>query len=395
MAENSEQDSEAQKSLWIRIRDSLLSHLRSLRLTKEQALHAGRTGLQAAVAVAATFVAMRALGMPEKFVGLISAIFVLQPSVGNTLVTAIDRLLATIVGSVVGALCISLIPYGYGTAVSLAVTMFAINAIAGIRPDWQYGVVAGLAIALGGDGNTMETALDRFWAIALGGSIGVAVSLIVWPDTGNKRTRRKLSTALMACSELLDTMIAAVAGGKAEEVDHAMQNYSSAIGEARAAAEGVVLADSKPLENRIDQTEKLYTSILMLKRVTEANDSQAIADQPAMREAIDGFRCCAGDLVEQLAREETLTDDALDTLKDDLEKVRACAMNDSEERFEVLLDNALMFGLGEIVLSIENLKNAYDRNYRGSIIDWSADLASGRFRRPDLDPSKLNPLNGR
>ncbi len=382
-------------ALWRRVRDSILHHLRSLRLTKEQALHAGRTGLQAAVAVAATFLAMRALGMTETFVGLISAIFVLQPSVGNTLVTAIDRLLATIVGSVVGALCISLIPYGYGTAISLAVTMFIINAIAGVRPDWQYGVVAGLAIALGGESNTVDTALARFYAIALGGVIGVGVSLIVWPDTGGKRTRRKLSTALLACSELLDSMIAAVAGGKAEQVDHAMQNYSSAISEARAAAEGVVLADSKPLENRIDQTEKLYTSILLIKRVTDANDARAIADQPAMRDAIDRFRDCAADLVQQLARKETLADEALDTLKARLDEVRDCAQDDSEEQFEVLLDNALLFGLGEIVLSIENLKNAYDKTYRGSIIDWSADLARGHIRRPHLDPGKLNPLRGR
>lgn len=383
------------KTLWTRVRDSILSHLQSLRLTKEQALHAGRTGLQAAVAVSATFVAMRALGITETFVGLISTIFVLQPSVGNTLVTAIDRLLATIVGSVVGALCIWLIPYGYGTAISLAVTMFAINAIAGVRPDWQYGVVAGLAIALGGEGNAMDTALARFWAIALGGVIGVVVSLVVWPDTGSKRTRRKLSSALLSCSELLDAMIAAVAGGKAEQVDHAMQNYSSAISEARAAAEGVVLADSKPLENRIDQTEKLYTSIIMIRRVTEANDASAIADQPAMRQAIDRFRDCANDLVQQLANKETLPDEALDSLKACLDKVRDCAREDSQEHFEVLLDNALLFGLGEIVLSIENLKNAYDKSYRGSIIDWSADLARGHIRRPHLDPSKLNPLSGR
>lgn len=383
------------ETFWGRVQGLIISHLRGLRLTKQQALHAGRFGLQAAVAVAVTFLAMRALGMPEKFVGLISAIFVLQPSVGNTLINAIDRLLATIVGSVVGALCIYLIPYGYGTAISLAITMFAINAIAGVRPDWQYGAVAGLAIALGGESNAVDTALDRFWAIALGGAIGVAVSLMVWPDTGSKRTRRKLSTALYACSDLLDSMIAAASGGKAEEIDSAMQNYSSAMSEARAASEGIVLADSGPLEMRIDQTEKLYTSILLLKRVTEANEAQAIADQPAMREAIDSFRACASDLVEQLAQNEALPDEALKTLKDDLDRVRDCAKEDSEERFEAMLDHALLFGLGEIVLSIENLKNAYDKTYRGSVLDWSADLAKGHFRRPDIDPQKLNPLNGK
>ncbi|MEL6297227.1 MAG: FUSC family protein [Pseudomonadota bacterium] len=376
--------------------DSITNRLRGWGITYESALYALHLAVQSAAAVAITFVVMRTLGMSEMFVGALSAVLVIQPSVGNTLSAAIDRALATFVGSVIGVLTIFAIPFGYGTAVSLAITMFVINLAAGFRPDWRYGVVAGVAIALGAESNAIDTALDRFLAIMLGGGIGVAVALLVWPETASRRTGRKLRTALHACADLLSGKISKAAGVAGDEdTDDARQRYTSAISEARTAADGVQLADSSPLEQRIDQVEKLYTSIVLIERIGDASKDSSVADHEDLQNALTDFRETACDVIKSIAEDAERDDGAFDALQSKLDQARGSVRQDSDDRFGSMLDNALAFALGEIALSLENLKNAYDEEYSGSVLDWSAGLARGEVRSPQIDLKRANPLQSR
>jgi len=354
-------------------------------LSEEQTLYALHLAVQSAVAVAVTFIAMRTLGMPEKFVGLLSAVLVIQPSVGNTLSAAVDRALATVVGSVIGLACIFAIPFGYGTAISLAIAMFAINLVAGFRPDWRYGVVAGVAIALGAESQAVDTAVDRFLSIVLGGSIGVAVALLVWPETASRRADRKLRSALNACADLLSANIARATGNGDSDVDKARQRYTNAISEARTAAGGVNIADDSPIDARLDQIEKLYTSIVLIERVSDADEDAAVANGSNFNEALSGFRKKACDIISCLTDGKAISDDAFDELRQLRDEALENAQHDSDAKLASMLDHALGFGLGEIALSLENLKNAFDETYQGSVLDWSANLARGDLQRPNIN----------
>jgi uncharacterized membrane protein YgaE (UPF0421/DUF939 family) len=94
-----------------------------------------RLAIQSACAATVTFLAMQWAGLPEKFVGVLSSVLVVQPSAGNTIGAAWDRILATLIGCIIGIVCLTLLPGGYGTAVALAVAMLAMNAVAGFRPE--------------------------------------------------------------------------------------------------------------------------------------------------------------------------------------------------------------------------------------------------------------------
>lgn len=341
-------------------------------LTQQKPWDAAHLAVQSATAAVAVFVAMQALGMPEKFVGVLSAVLVIQPSVGNTIVEAGDRVVATIVGSIVGVICLFLLPYGYGTAIALAVTMLVINAAAGFRPDWRYGVVAGVALALGSEQNAMQTAQERSLAIALGAFIGVAVSVVVWPDTASKRANRHINSALFAAAEMLDRLIGHAAGNaEPDDVQGIRQRFGAALSSARQAADGIRFADSRAVEDRIEQTQRLHQSLTTIERVSQARRQAGIEDNAELSEAIETVRKEACEAVLSLAREGRLDEGELDNVIEAVERAKDTPRN--SERIASMLDNALVFALGEVTLSLRNLKRAFEEDYEGSMLDWGSD----------------------
>ncbi|MDF1658793.1 MAG: FUSC family protein [Verrucomicrobiales bacterium] len=157
-----------------------------------------RLGIQSSVAAAVLFVVMQYFELPEKFVGVLSAVLVVAPGIGGTLSKAKDRFLSTVVGCIVGSVCLLALPGGYGTAVGLAVSMLLMNLLVGFFPDWRYGIVAAVALALGSDGDVWQTAFDRCFAIGLGVVIGTSASLVVWPEKSSTRADHSLQAAIKA-----------------------------------------------------------------------------------------------------------------------------------------------------------------------------------------------------
>ncbi len=339
-------------------------------LSQQKPWDAAHLAVQSAVAASAAFVLMRALGLEEAFVAVLSAVLVIQPSVGNTLAEAGDRVAATIVGSIAGITCLFLLPSGYGTAISLAITMLVINALAGFRPDWRYGVVAGVALALGSEHNVMETAQARALAIALGAFTGVAVSLVVWPDTASKRASRHINTALLAAADLLDQLIAPDNEETGRKIEAAHAQFNAGIASAREAAAGIQWADGTAIDQRISQTDRLYKSLIFIQRANAARQEAGVEENRELSKAIDVIRKEAKEAVCFLAEDGHLRDGELSDVKEALEEAKKLPR--TEERLDTLTDNALVFALSEVTLSLRNLKRAFDEEYQGSMLDWGA-----------------------
>jgi len=184
-----------------------------------------RRAAQSAVAASASFVIMDALGLQELFLGVISAVLIITPSVGGTMGAAFTRLQATAVGSLISLTCLLVLPDAWNTAAALAVSMLVVGGVTGIRPEWSYGAVAAIGIALPGDMGLFETASARALAIAVGATTGVLVSLLVWPDRAESRFDRHFRTALRAsATRLSDALVAATA----ERADAAPPEHVSA-----------------------------------------------------------------------------------------------------------------------------------------------------------------------
>lgn len=305
---------------------------------------AARLGVQAAVAAAAQYSIMRALEMPEQFVGIISAVLVVQPSIGNTLVAAQHRFVATVIGCVVGVASFLLLPDGYGTAVALAVAMLAMNVLAGLKPRWRYGVVAAIALALGSEGNIVQTSIDRILSIGLGVVVGTVVSLVVWPEKSSARAKRHLRDALDSiCDGLQQSIDASTSDESVSELD-AKRRFAREISKARDAASAVRIADDSQLREDIDNTERLYHATLILLRVSEEIDAQ--------EEGGDELTQRLNDIGDRMCQAISKISDKRESLNGELEKIRSQldGFRDQIEQFpsSATSVHALHFGLDEI-----------------------------------------------
>ena len=323
-------------------------------ISQREARDAARLALQSAVAAAAMFSLMQATGMAEKFVGVLSAVLVVQPSIGNTLVKAWERFAATLIGIVIGGACLWIMPDGYGSAAALALSMLVLNAVTAFRPAWRYGVVAAVALALGSDADIAATALDRSLAIGIGVVIGVIVSFVIWPDSAEKRSDRFTRSALRACADCLDRAIDAAARDETSDLSEVRSRYLSAIGSAREAASNIRFADrERPLE-RVRAVERFYHAILILERVVDEN-IEITNGQQELVEPIRTIRDCSCVIAREAADGEYQHDERLSRIDEALEALRERVVSADDDPRTHEYRNALLFGLDEIEDSMREL----------------------------------------
>lgn len=335
-----------------------------MNLSGRETRDALRLALQSAVAAAAMFSIMQALELPEKFVGVLSAVLVVQPSIGNTLAKAWDRFAATVIGCIIGAACLWLMPDGYGTAGALALSMLVMNAAAGFKPAWRYGVVAAVALALGSDAAVLSTALERSLAIGIGVVVGIVVSLVVWPDSARKRAERYLRSALRASTRSLETTLDAAARKEPGDSHPARSQYSDAISSARQAADNIRFADREAIIERISAIERFYHAILILERVTdESGDGTQRED--AVVEPIETIRQCSCKIARGIADGNYAHDERLASMNDALKRLREHVVHADDEPVTHEYRNALLFGLDEIEDSIRELLRTLPENDGG------------------------------
>lgn len=163
-----------------------------------------RRAAQSALAGTAAHIVMSSLNASEAFLAILSAVLIIQPSVGGTMGAAFTRLQATVTGSLISLGCIMLLPDAWGTSTALALSLLVVGGVAGLRPDWTYGAVAAVAIALAPEASAVDTAGARALAIGLGAATGVLVSLLVWPDRAESRFERHFKMAMQATATRLD-----------------------------------------------------------------------------------------------------------------------------------------------------------------------------------------------
>lgn len=313
---------------------------------------AARLAVQSAASAAIVFVLMHSLGLPEVYIGVLTAVLIVEPSIGSTLGQASDRFLATLVGSLIGLVCLLLLPDGYGTAAALALSMLVINAVAAFKPGWRYGVVAAVAISLGAESDALQTAMDRGIAIALGIAVGTVVSLVLWPDAAETRAERYLRAAISAIGR---RMTAAVEGARlsADEDDAAeRRQYHDNISNARSAAEAIRFADGDTVREKIETVSRLYNSVLIVNRVAESSDG-VISSNEAFQQNIENIRRCGSELVEALVQGDTDQDQRLERIGDAISAIRKMAAHSGPG--DHVLQDVLVFGLEQLAADLHSL----------------------------------------
>lgn len=144
-----------------------------------------RAALQMAVGAVAAFYLATALRLPHPYWSVISAIVVIQTSVGGGVVTvARDRAIGTIAGALVGGLFAFIRPEGVGSMVlSLAASTATLAFFAAGRPWLKIAPVTAAIVIAGGSGpeGPASLALDRVMEILTGSAVGVVAILLLFP----------------------------------------------------------------------------------------------------------------------------------------------------------------------------------------------------------------------
>lgn len=323
-------------------------------LSKPEKRDVARLAIQSAAAGAAMYSLMQAWGLPERFVGVLSAVLVVKPTVGSTLGEAKHRVTATVLGCIIGVACLAALPSGYGTAAALAISTFLMHLIAGVRDEWRYGVVAAVALALGSESDAFATALDRSVAIGLGVAVGTLATLIVWPDRALTRAERYLSDALRAAGERLDVTVRATRNGGSSEAEEERRRFHDSFGKARDALDAVRFSDTEVLEKKKDAVERLYNSVLFLNRVAEESDGP-LPEDGELADRVEAVRHCGCELVGGLANGGAPEHEHLERITRTLEEIRRAVTRRQGDPDEHLLTNALVFGLDEVEDSLRRL----------------------------------------
>ncbi|MBF9234958.1 FUSC family protein [Microvirga alba] len=145
-----------------------------------------RLALRVTIAGAVAFILAHAFSLTQGYWAVITAVIVMQASVGGSLKAAIDRFLGTFAGALYGAAVAAFIPHGsvvqLGGAVVAALAPLAF--LAAVRTSFRVAPITALIVLLGTSVQTLgplASAIERVFEITLGNVVGVTVALFVLP----------------------------------------------------------------------------------------------------------------------------------------------------------------------------------------------------------------------
>lgn len=314
-----------------------------------------RLAIQSSIAAVVTYTVMSSFNLPELFLGLLSAVLIVEPTSGSTFNQAKSRVLATLVGSAIGFACVSFTPWGFGTAISIAIVVFIMSGITKFKEEWQYGVVVSLAITLGSETNAIDTSIDRIIAILVGATIGILVSFIVWRESTIKRSKRHLNKALMAASERFDLAVENTRKSDNENTQSHASNYHENINLAEMTAQQIQLGDKDKMLKQIEITKQLYNSIIIVHRVSIHADSNITDGESGIKNDSEKAWEKACKLTKALAKDEKINSDDIKELEDLIDILKRNVKENNENKDVNTLRYTFIFGIAEIKNSLKSL----------------------------------------
>ncbi|WP_162918193.1 FUSC family protein [Taklimakanibacter deserti] len=171
-----------------------------------------RHALRVVTAVIAAFVVVRLLGMPQGWWAVITAVLVVQTSVGGSLKAALDRLLGTIAGALCGAAVAVAIPHvtDLGLGIAIAAAILPLAYLAAINPMFRVAPVTALIVMLpiyGPGGNPLISAADRVIEIVIGNIVALAVTFVILPTRAHSQLREAAAKVASLNADLMDRLM--------------------------------------------------------------------------------------------------------------------------------------------------------------------------------------------
>jgi uncharacterized membrane protein YccC len=203
-----------------------------------------KLALRVTIAGVLAYAVTRFFDMPQGYWAVITAVVVMQASVGGSLKAAIERFSGTLAGAIYGGVIAALIPHSSATTLGLAiiVALFPLALLAAVKPAFRVAPITSLIMLLPPTGQAigpLASAIDRVLEITLGNIVGVAVALFVVPARAHTLMTEAAARVVLLNAELvsvfIDELTAAPTGRSALQTIH--PQIRSALKKAEAAAE--------------------------------------------------------------------------------------------------------------------------------------------------------------
>jgi uncharacterized membrane protein YccC len=239
-----------------------------------------RLAVRVTSAAVLAFALAKLLGFEHGYWAVITAIIVMQTSVGGSLKAAVDRLLGTMAGALYGAGIAVLIPHATttGLATAMAVAILPLALLAAVKPSFKVAPITAFIVLVplsGAEAPPLTYALERILEISIGSLVGMATSLLILPARAHNVLAR---VAAKAADLNADLMVALFEGLTSDAGRPALRAQHAAIRKALVQAENAAeealrerksyLTDSPDPEPLVRTLYRLRHDLVMVGRAT-------------------------------------------------------------------------------------------------------------------------------
>ncbi len=348
-----------------------------------------RQAVQTAVAACLAYAVAELLDLPQGFWAVMTAIVVTQANIGASLGLAIDRLLGSLLGVLVGGGVALVLADSHALRYAgLAATILVLAFFSAHRPALRIACVTAAIVILGDPrlGPPVYSAGYRMIEVAIGAVVSILTTLALFPSRAG---RAFADNAVQTLPPLFGVLASALRTALGTPYDAALVASASAKVRANFAA-GDALAHESQVETagylagQSDPDAVLrtlrrlwHTEIMLLRAVAQPLPAAAVA---AMRPQIEALRDAVEVLPQRLADafrsnatpDLTAADAALAALQEVVAGMRARGELRTLSLDEVLRLMTFDFALGQLR---QNLKDLADRAHdlaglSGSTIPW-------------------------
>jgi uncharacterized membrane protein YccC len=142
--------------------------------------------LRMTLAALLSYGAGEALQLAQSYWAVLSAVIVIQGSVGGSVRAGLNRLVGTVGGAFWGAVAATVIPHDDPAALTLALVaaVAPLALLTAFRPDYRVAPITAIIVLMGASvlqAAPLSSALERVIEITLGSAIAIAVAIFILP----------------------------------------------------------------------------------------------------------------------------------------------------------------------------------------------------------------------
>jgi len=155
------------------------------------------------------------LELTQGYWSVLTAVLVMQTTLGASVRTALERLMATVLGGAVGLAAAYAVVEGLlNDMAALLIVLFALSLLAGARPAFRLAPVTAAIVLLidPSHEHALEAALHRMLNIGIGCLVGLAVALLIFPARAHQDLSQQTAKLLRLLAEALRFAFANLTG---------------------------------------------------------------------------------------------------------------------------------------------------------------------------------------